>query len=203
MLTDPQFADAVLITTFNDTVHSFGQQRALNFAHHAQAQAFWIHATDAPPESYTDGYPKEYLQNKVKSWLTLHSKWTGGILSLLLCCYDMPFRVTDSGGKDFKKYGVHSGSRCKLKAWDLSDADKAMLQNITKAIVILQDMPKVLLVPWCTWCTTMHAESRTDRFNRKGEHFHPRAHENKTCSRRHLIGLPQLRRPLRSCVWRV
>ena len=58
----------------------------------------------------------------------------------------MPFRVTDSGGKDFKKYGVRSGSRCKLKAWDLSDADKAMLQNNATPIGILQDMPKVLFI---------------------------------------------------------
>ena len=49
-LTDPVFADAVLITQYNVTVYHSAQKRALNFARSRNAQSFWIQAIDAPPD---------------------------------------------------------------------------------------------------------------------------------------------------------
>ena len=59
----------------------------------------------------------------------------------------MPFVVQHSGGPDYKKYGVHNGSRCRLKSWELGDNDEAMAQeNSSEEFIVLQAMPKVLFI---------------------------------------------------------
>ena len=82
-----------------------------------------------------------------KRWLNYHAKKTEGILSLLLCCYDMPFVVKHSGGPEYKKYGVHNGCRCRLKAWELHKKDEALIQeSSSEEFIVLQAMPKVLFI---------------------------------------------------------
>ena len=57
----------------------------------------------------------------------------------------MPFVVKHSGGPEYKKYGVHSGSRCRLKAWELHEKDEAVIQESSSdELIVLQAMPKVL-----------------------------------------------------------
>lgn len=145
-LTDPKFADAVLITQYNVTVFHFAQQRALNFALNRSAQSFWIQAVDAPPNWYANGYTKAELLKLKKKWLGYHARKTQGILSLLLACYDMPYIVKSSHGSEFKKYGIHNGARCKLKAWHLSEQDYEALENCTDDAIILKELPKTLFV---------------------------------------------------------
>ena len=61
-LTDPAFANAILVTQYNVAVFSFAQHRALNFAHASNAQSFWIQATDSPPNCcllYTSPSPRD------------------------------------------------------------------------------------------------------------------------------------------------
>ena len=102
-------------------------------------------AADSPPNWFCNGYSANELLELKKKWLAYHAKKTEGVLSLLLCCYDMPFVVKHSGGPDFKKYGVHNGSRCKLKAWKLDETDdKAVQANTNEAMIVLQAMPKIL-----------------------------------------------------------
>ena len=128
-------------------VFYFAQERAMNFARVTKAQAFWIQAADSPPSWFCSGYSDADLQTMKKRWLNYHARKTEGILSLLLCCYDMPFVVKHSGGPDFKKYGVHNGARCRLKAWDLADADAAAVEsNTTAEFIVLEAMPKVLFI---------------------------------------------------------
>ena len=115
----PRFADAVLITPYNVAVYHFGQQRALNFAMQTGAASFWIQATDAPPSWFASGFSEAELVEQKKKWLSYHARKTEGILSLLLACVGMPYRVTDSNGAEFKEYGVHNGAKCVLKAWQL------------------------------------------------------------------------------------
>ena len=144
-LGDPYFAASVLITQYNMAVFYFAQERAINFAHQSKNQAFWIQAADSPPNWFCNGYSANELLELKKKWLAYHAKKTEGVLSLLLCCYDMPFVVKHSGGPDFKKYGVHNGSRCKLKAWKLDETDdKAVQANTNEAMIVLQAMPKIL-----------------------------------------------------------
>ena len=82
----------------------------------------------------------------MKRWLNYHARRTEGIQSLLLCCYVMPFVVKHSGGPDYKRYGIHNGSRCRLKAWELDEKDDAIIRdNGSDEFIILQAMPKVLL----------------------------------------------------------
>ena len=69
----------------------------MNFARVTKAQAFWIQAADSPPNWFCNGYSTEELQTMEKRWLNYHARKTEGILSLLLCCYDMPFVVKHSG----------------------------------------------------------------------------------------------------------
>ena len=59
----------------------------------------------------------------------------------------MPFVVKHSGSPDYKKYGVHNGSRCRLKAWDLDEKDEAVLQETSsEEFIVLRAMPKVLYI---------------------------------------------------------
>ena len=119
----------------------------MNFARVTQAQAFWIQAADSPPNWYCNGFSTEDLQNMKKRWLNYHARKTEGILSLLLCCYDMPFVVKHSGGPEYKQYGVHNGSRCRLKAWELDEKDEAVIQESSKEeFIVLQALPKVLFI---------------------------------------------------------
>jgi len=97
-LADPHFAECVLITQYNMAVFHFAQERAINFARASKAQAFWIQAADSPPSWYCNGFSREELDTRKKSWLSYHARKTEGVLSLLLCCYDMPFVVKHSGG---------------------------------------------------------------------------------------------------------
>jgi hypothetical protein len=64
-------------------------------------------AADSPPNWFCNGYSANELLELKKKRLAYHAKKTEGVLSLLLCCYDMLFVVKHSGEPDFKKYGVH------------------------------------------------------------------------------------------------
>ena len=145
-LTDPLFADAVLITQYNVAVYFFAQQRALNFARSHNYPSFWIQSTDAPPGWYANGYSKPELQELKRRWLTYHARKTQGILSLLLACYNMPYRVTNSHGKEFKEYGIHNGAKCILKAWKLDEEDVKLVEKNHADCTILTRMPKTLFV---------------------------------------------------------
>ena len=113
-----------MITQYNMAVFYFAQERAINFARQSRAQAFWIQAADSPPNWFCNGYSATQLEDLKRKWLAYHARKTEGVLSLLLCCHNMPFVVKHSGGPEFKKYGVHNGSRCRLKAWKLQSRTK-------------------------------------------------------------------------------
>ena len=143
-LADPHFAESVLITQYNMAVFYFAQERAISFARQSEAQAFWIQAADSPPNWFCNGYSTTQLEELKRKWLAYHARKTEGVLSLLLCCYDMPFVVKHSGGPDYKKYGVHNGSRCRLKAWKLHEKDETTIQsNTTDEMIVLQAMPQI------------------------------------------------------------
>eukprot|EP00973_Karenia_brevis_P044430 6153286-Karenia_brevis.AAC.1 len=58
----------------------------------------------------------------------------------------MPYRVTNSNGKDFKRYGIHNGAKCILKAWNFSDEDTKRVRQKSQPCTILVDLPKILFV---------------------------------------------------------
>ena len=86
------------------------------------------------------------LEELQKKWLHYHAKKTDGVLSILPCCKNMPFKVTHSHGYEFKAYGIHNGSECVLKAWTLEDGDQKNLSDKTENEVILQGLPVKLYV---------------------------------------------------------
>ena len=128
-LADSQFAETVIITKYNMAAFHFAQQRAISFAQTHRRQAFWIQAADTPPSWFCNGYNNEELQEMKKRWLSYHARKTECILSLLLCCYDMPLIVKNSGGPEYRKYGIHNGSRCRLKAWELEEEDEVAIKE--------------------------------------------------------------------------
>ena len=142
-LTDTAFKEAVLITPYNVAVFYFAQQRAMHFAKRSQAASFWIQATDSRPSWFANGYTHTELLQQKKKWLSYHARKTEGILSLLLCCYDMPFRVTNSNGHEFKKYGIFNGASCRLKAWELSEEDQDALKHADQNQIIFIKQPVV------------------------------------------------------------
>ena len=86
-----------------------------------------------------------------KKWLGYHARKTDGILSLLLACFNMPYKITRSKGQDFKKYGIHNGSRCRLKAWEFGESDLEMCRSKLAEADILKEMPKTPIersLPW-------------------------------------------------------
>lgn len=144
LMNSAAFANSVYITTFNKSVFFYASMRARNFAQTAQQQLFWIHATDTPPSWFASGLSKTDLQQLQRKWLQYHSKKTEGVLSLLPLCFNMPLKVTHSHGKDFKKYGIHNGASCVLKAWDLEPEDAQALEDETRGEVILKHLPTKL-----------------------------------------------------------
>ena len=145
-LADPSFANAVLITPYNVAVFYFAQQRALNFVRNTKAESFWIQATDSPPNWYANGYTTGELLEQKKKWSTYHARKTEGILSLLLACLDMPYRVTDSNGYEFKEYGIHNGAKGILKGWHLSEKDLERADRKEEGNLVLLELPRVLFL---------------------------------------------------------
>ena len=143
-LSDPLFADSVLITQYSMAVFYFAQARAIRFARSRNASAFWIQAADSPPTWFCNQYDAAGLEAQKKKWLSYHGRKTEGVLSLLLCCFDMPFKVTHSGGPEYKKYGIHNGARCRLKAWELEAEDTEALRESCEQEIVLTAMPKIL-----------------------------------------------------------
>ena len=67
MLTHESFARAILITPFNLAVYYFAQQRAINFARTTGAAAFWIQATDSPPNWFANNLTRpSYSKRNVR-----------------------------------------------------------------------------------------------------------------------------------------
>eukprot|EP00973_Karenia_brevis_P045643 6321456-Karenia_brevis.AAC.1 len=58
----------------------------------------------------------------------------------------MPYRVTNSNGKDFKRYGIHNGAKCILKAWKFGEEDTRRLRQKNEPCTILMELPKILFV---------------------------------------------------------
>ena len=56
----------------------------------------------------------------------------------------MPFVVRNSGGPEYKTYGIHNGSRCRVKAWELDPKDEAAFNDTVSEEIVLKAMPKVL-----------------------------------------------------------
>ena len=144
------FSDSIYITPFNKAVFYYATKRAQKFAHAKQHQLFWIQATDTPPSWFASGFSKSELQNLKMKWLKYHARKTEGVLSLLPCCLDMPYRVTHSHGREFKEYGVHNGTECVLKSWQLHEADMESLKDNTEGEVVLQYLPTTLYVQMTT-----------------------------------------------------
>ena len=105
-----------------------------------------MQATDTPPAWFARGDSKAELLKAKKKWLQFHARKTEGVLSLLPCCVDMPFRVTHNHGHEFKEYGIHNGAQCVRKAWTLDVQDMALLANNTDGEVSLQCLPEKLYV---------------------------------------------------------
>ena len=79
-----------------------------------------------------------------------HARKTEGILSLLLACYDMPYRVTNSNGNEFKEYGIHNGAKCRLKDWHFSETDEKNAKVHKEGTLVLQELPKKLFLEMLT-----------------------------------------------------
>ena len=114
-----------------------------------------MQATDTPPAWFTTAYSKGELSTLKLKWLHYHARKTEGILSLLPCCAEMPFRVTHSHGNEFKEYGIHNGAECVLKSWTLEESDLEQLQHNISGEVVLHNLQKQ------TICIDAHTNEKT------------------------------------------
>ena len=148
VLGSERFAESVFITECNQPVCLYSMLRGKDFARRHGAQLLWVQAEDSPPAEHFDHYSKNDLAEMKERWLgpAYHARRTEGILSLLPVVYDMPMRVTLGNGRNFKDYGVHNGSRCRLKAWTLHAEDEITLKASNDEQVILGHLPAILWV---------------------------------------------------------
>ena len=140
------FADCVLITPWNDAVFAFATTAARNFAFKKGAQLFWVQAADAPPPEFSTDYTPTQLENMKKRWLQYNSRKTGDVLSLLPCCFDMPFRITHRGNDSWKQHGVYKGGLCRFKGFQFDDADEEWDHQTSDNEIILKALPKKMYV---------------------------------------------------------
>ena len=73
-------------------------------------------------------------------------KKTEGILSICPGCYDMPVCITNGNGYMFKEYNIHNGTRGVIKGLELSAEDIATFANNTDKQIVLQALPKRLII---------------------------------------------------------
>ena len=148
ILGSDRFAESVFITECNQPVCLYSTMRGRDFARRHGAQLLWIQAEDSPPAEHFSHYSQNDLKQMKEKWLapSYHARRTEGILSLLPAVYNMPLRVTLGSGKNFKDYGIHNGSRCRLKAWTLHPEDEKALQESNDPEIVLQHLPILLWV---------------------------------------------------------
>ena len=109
-------------------------------------QLFWMQAIDNPPAWFAGTMTKAELQQMKQNWLRYHARKTEGILSICPCCYNMPLRITHGNGYLYKEYGVHNGATCILKGWELHDKDLETPVSHSSRQIVLQALPKKLIV---------------------------------------------------------
>ena len=116
------------------------------FARHHKRQLFWIQAEDIPPAMHFSEYSSNELQELKKKWLlpTYHARKTQGVLSVLPCALDMPYRLMSSANKKLKEHGIVKGALIRLKAWELHEEDAAMMKTSTEDEIVLRHMPTTL-----------------------------------------------------------
>ena len=146
LLKSDRFADAILITPWNDAVFAFANMSARIFAYGTRQQLYWAQASDWPPNHFASDYTQSQLEAMKKNWLHYNSRKTGDILSLLPLCLNMPLRVTHRGQDGWKEYGIFKGALCKFKGFELGDADKTWVHESSNNEIILREMPKKLYV---------------------------------------------------------
>ena len=148
ILHSTRYATSLLITEFNKPVCLYSLLRAQAYAKISRQQLIWIQAEDQPPHEHFAEYSAEQLQLLKEKWLkpTYHARKTDGILSLMPCVYDMPCKITSGKGNHCKEYGLHNGSRCRLKAIAFSAEDIARVDDNNESEIVLQKLPEALWV---------------------------------------------------------
>ena len=145
-LAEPKFKNCVLITPFNKAVFQFAIHRAQSFAAANGQQLFWMQAIDSPPAWFAGSMNQTELEEMKRNWLQYHAKKTEGVLSICPGCYDMPMRITHGNGYMFKQYNIHNGATCFLRGMELADVDVEYLKTTEARQVVLQALPKRLIV---------------------------------------------------------
>ena len=115
------------------------------FARTKGHQLLWIQAEDRPPFAHFGDYSKAALEAKKRTWLrpNYHARKTEGIASLLPFALDMPYRITDNHGKDYKEYNICKGTICRAKALQLHEIDEDRLK--IAAVSSIESMGRRLL----------------------------------------------------------
>ena len=67
-------------------------------------------------------------------------------MSLFPFALDMPLRITDNNGKDYKQYNICKGTQCRAKALQLHDVDQKRVDNSTDTELVLTHLPTILFV---------------------------------------------------------
>ena len=148
LLRTPKFAEATYITGFNHSANLYALHRARIYAQSKGYRILWLQAEDRPPFSHFGHLSHRELAKKKKAWLhpRFHAKKTEGIMSLLPFANDMPLRITDNNGRDYKQYNICKGTLCRAKALHLHDVDVERLETSDDAEIVLTYLPTVLFV---------------------------------------------------------
>ena len=58
----------------------------------------------------------------------------------------MPMRITSGNNALYREYGVHNGATCVVDSWELEAVEREALENTDDAQVVLQCLPKKIIV---------------------------------------------------------
>ena len=112
----------------------------------------WVQAEDYFDDPRFAEESEAQKKDRKRNWFSskIHLRRTGCIPTLLPLCYDLTLRVMHGnyGGQsaELKAHGVYNQTRCRLRGWELHETDIERLKDSQESEVILQHLPRRLLV---------------------------------------------------------
>ena len=137
------FVAAPYITRMNKPKQLAAQERAKDFAKYYNNQIFWIYARDTPKTGEIKNKKGEELQKARETWLKRHDQDTAGVMGFFPASYNLPVRFTQTLDKDRR---ILKGTTGRLVGWDLNDIDHEKIQACRDREVVLDKLPKALLI---------------------------------------------------------
>ena len=149
---EDKFADAPLISQFNEPKYFTSIVRAQQYAIRTKRMLLWAVAEDRPLHPDHTSLEEDELNRKREEWLQYHDQKTNGTMGLLPLIKGMPLRITETHNT-YKDKGLFKNRRCTLYGWKLHTDDLLQVENLTEPALKLAHLPEMLFlrIPNASW----------------------------------------------------